>query len=65
VETLAQATIAGRIGGWVVAILVLVIIAAGIWALVELLVLPRHRQARSEPSAPTGAPKHKDKDKAA
>jgi xanthine/uracil permease len=58
-------SIAQRVWNWILAIVLLGIFAAGIWAVVELLVLPRHRESRSSPLQPRGTPKRKDRDRAA
>lgn len=58
-------SIAQRIGNWIVAIVILGIFAAGIWALVELLVLPHHRESGTSRAEPHGAPKRKDRNRAA
>jgi hypothetical protein len=64
IAILAQG-IAQRIWDWTVAIVILGIFAAGIWAIIELLALPRHRRSRSSQSEPRGAPKREDRDRAA
>ncbi|MFB3915688.1 MAG: hypothetical protein ACE14M_03095 [Terriglobales bacterium] len=57
--------IAQRIWDWIVAIVILGIFAAGIWAIIELLALPRHRQSRSSQSELRGTSKREDRDRAA